>query len=188
MGVNRLVYQYRHAERFKALIVALYEEEASLLALQNSRLSDRLNIDTQVGVQLDGIGEFLGAPRPGIVEGEDEAFAFAGATSGLGFGEGRFISSFTTFDNAVPVNDVDYRPVLRAAQISNVSNSSILALEQFFMGALGIIAEIENGDGFVNIRLPRELRQFEQRIVDTLVPRAAGRVYNITTAEGLTDG
>lgn len=175
---DRLVYQYRYAERFKQLLAIKRQRKVELREMFN-RLLTRLDIDESSGAQLDGIGEIINAPRPAIAQGEDDAFAFSGPTSGLGFDEGKFVSLFTNFEDATPVNDVEYRRVLRAAIISNRASGTRPDIIQFFVQALGLEPQVSITTGLVTVTIERALLQFEQRIVDSLAPLAAGVTLEI---------
>lgn len=183
--MDRLVYQYRYSERLKALIESLLSESGDLRD-QLQRLPDRLNIETQVGVQLDGIGEYLGAPRPRVAAGEDEAFAFSGPATGLGFNEGQFVGLFTDFDDAEALSDSDYRAVLRAARNANRSNCNLFDLEQFFAEAVGLPVVLGVEHRRIEAVVPRPLFQFEQRIVELLAPVRAGTELVITVDSELS--
>ncbi len=72
-ALSRLAYQFTDSERLivflESILAELDELEVSRLQLDTERY-----IDTAIGVQLDGIGEILGLPRPvldGVIAGDD---------------------------------------------------------------------------------------------------------------------
>lgn len=179
MSLDRLIYRYRNAPRYQQVLLAFAAERQELVDTLD-QMRDRLNLETQTGALLDGIGDILGAPRPRVSEGEDSAFAFEGPTAGLGFGEGRFVSVGTVFEDATPLPDADYRQFLRAARDSNSSNCSISDLERFFLVALGIPVILGSGHRSIQAVVPRPLRAYELRIVQARAPIRAGVELELT--------
>jgi len=84
-GIDRLVYQFEKSVKFQEFIASFLNEFQELYNSENQLLKYRY-IDTAEGVQLDGIGEIVGLPRPKI-ETILEAFGFLEDPTALGFGD-----------------------------------------------------------------------------------------------------
>ena len=121
-GISRLAYQFSDSEKFKGFLssfLAEYEElNVSGLQLLNERY-----LDTSAGVQLDGIGEIVGLPRPEKDVDIAGIFGFIDDPTSLGFGSildldigGNFWDGIS---QSVLIGDDLYRLLIRAKIIKN---------------------------------------------------------------------
>lgn len=65
-ALARLLYQYKNSSNLQGLITGLFGTQVQELEDALWPLFDRLNIDTQEGTQLDGIGSIVGQTRMGL--------------------------------------------------------------------------------------------------------------------------
>lgn len=121
-GVSRLAFQFRNSVNLKALIQA-FVEEFNELELSGLQLLNERYIDTAVGVQLDGIGEIVGLPRPKTTIELAGLFGFLEDDTALGWGDlddpdvgGNF---WNGLQSTVYINDSLYRLLIRAKIIQN---------------------------------------------------------------------
>jgi len=121
-GLSRLAYQFETSENFKGFLTSFLTEfqelEISGLQLLNERY-----LDTSQGVQLDGIGEIVGLPRPTKDIDVAGIFGFLNDPTSLGFGTildsdigGNFWNGMS---NEVLIGDDLYRLLIRAKIIEN---------------------------------------------------------------------
>lgn len=177
-SLDLLLYQYRDSPVLRALITELLREYEVIGSVLES-LRSRLDIDASEGVQLDGIGEIVGQPRPLTEEIDpDDVFAFAGGT-GLGFsGIGRedIGGRFQGVDGLVigPMPDADYRLLLKATIFSNYADSTVDAVAQYITFVLGQSPLIDPGIGFIDITYPYAVSGVQRRILLEQIPIAAG--------------
>jgi hypothetical protein len=125
----RLAFQFKDSTNFRAFLSAFLAEFDELDVARQQLLDDRY-IDTAVGVQLDLIGEILGFPRPEFLDESGGFFGFFGNPNALPFGlisppftGGNFYS--IQFNPKTPVVDSDYRKILKAKALQNVSNMTV---------------------------------------------------------------
>lgn len=177
-ALDLMLYQYRDSPVLRSLISALLAEYGTIYNTLES-LRTRLDIDLSVGKQLDGIGEIVGQPRPLTEEIDpDDVFAFAGGT-GLGFsGIGRpdVGGRFQGVNGLIigPMQDPDYRLLLKATIFSNSADSTIDAIAQYITFVLGEPPQIDNGIGFIDITYPYAVSNVQRRILIDQMPIAAG--------------
>jgi hypothetical protein len=121
-GTGRLAYQFEGSTNLKAFIQA-FVEEFNELEISGLQLLNERYLDTAVGVQLDGIGEIVGLPRPERPIDVAGAFGFLEDETALGYGDlndssvgGFYWDGITP---TVPINDDLYRLLIRAKIIQN---------------------------------------------------------------------
>ena len=73
-ALNRLLFQYKNAINFQNLITSVIGEPVQDIEDNTFALIGRLNINNQVGTQLDNIGELVGQPRSGLSDTEYRIF------------------------------------------------------------------------------------------------------------------
>ena len=121
-GLARLAYQFKSSIKFQEFITAFLQELQDL-DISGLQLLNERYLDTAIGVQLDGIGEIVGLPRP---EKDIEVvglFGFLTDPTSLGFGDLNDPSFGGIFWNGVTptvlIGDDQYRLLLRAKIIEN---------------------------------------------------------------------
>jgi len=176
---DRLVYQYRDSPKVVGTVDALLSEYPRICETLNDLLT-RLDIDLSRGVQLDGIGEIVGRPRPNTEDLEPEdLLVLDGSEPGLGFSSldqptigGRFIGM--EGGGFGPMPDHDYRTLLRAAIFGNYATGSVQDVVDYAAFVLDARVFLVEDIGVVNFQFDRVLRPFEVRILLATVPLAAG--------------
>lgn len=120
-GIARLPIQFQDSPKLKALITAIIKGFDDLEDTGNDLLTLR-GLNTSVGVQLDGIGEIVGFPRPNTINA-DGRFGFFEDPTARGFGNpsnpdvgGNFFDADST---SFPVDDDTYRLLIKAKIIKN---------------------------------------------------------------------
>lgn len=190
--LEKLIYQYQNSPRVRALCEALLAEYGDIAGVI-AELRTRLDIETSRGVQLDGIGEIVGRPRPQTVSIDDsEAFAFDGPDPGAGFSAtdrpdigGRFVGVNGLIIGAMP--DDQYRVLIRATIFANYAKSTLDNIAAYGRFVLGAEISVTESVGVVSISVGRALAIWEIDIIQQTIPLAAGvRLGQITF--GLGDG
>ena len=188
--LEKLIYQYQGSPRVRALCEALLTEYGTIAGV-TAALRTRLDIDASQGVQLDGIGEIVGRPRPLTVQIDPaDAFAFDGPDPGAGFsGEGRpdiggrFVGVNGLIIGAMP--DEQYRVLIRATIFANYAKSTLDNIAAYGRFVLGAEINVTEGIGFVDISVGRPLSPPEIEIIRETIPLAAGiRLGQITFSLG----
>ncbi len=141
-AINRLAYQFSDSEKFKGFLTAFLQEYEELNISGLQLLNERY-LDTAIGVQLDGIGEIVGLPRPKRDVDVAGVFGFLDDPTALGFGD---LNDVTLGGNwwdgispAVPIGDDLYRLLLRAKIIKNQTAMTVddtLRLISFTFGGV----------------------------------------------------
>jgi hypothetical protein len=175
---NRLLEQYRGSPLLIAMIKALVDHPIEKIRLALESLYGRLAIDTSEGVQLDRIGDIVGARRPvalvqtvyytdedgSLIEDEGQAGTY-------------WASDAVTPDGGfpfVPMSDEDYRLFLRAIIFQNVSGASVPELERYSQLLLGVPASVLDGFTTVDLQFPIPLNAAQQAIIMQTFKAAAG--------------
>ena len=83
--LNRLASQFKDSENLRGLLSAHLSDFEDISFSLDDLLSDRY-LDTAQGVQLDGIGEIVGLPRPVAPVDLIGAFGFIDDDTAQGFG------------------------------------------------------------------------------------------------------
>ena len=120
-GIARLPIQFQDSPNLKALITAIVKGFDDLEDTGDDLLTLR-GLNTAQGVQLDGVGEIVGFPRPNTVN-DDGRFGFFEDPTARGFGNPDNISVGGNFIDPVsilfPVDDDTYRLLIKAKIIKN---------------------------------------------------------------------
>ncbi len=143
-GLERLIYQYSDSEKFREFLT-VFLEQADDLAITNTQLLTERNINDAVGVQLDGIGEIVGLPRPRQLADTSGSFGFYLDDTAVGFTSyydtdlgGHFIS---ITESGTLIGDDQYRLLLKAAVIKNQTNMTVekvIELLSFMFGGVTV--------------------------------------------------
>jgi hypothetical protein len=189
-GLERLVYQYQHSPNVKALVAVLLAEYGTIAGVL-AELRARLDIDASQGVQLDGIGDIVGRPRPQTVQiAPEEAFAFDGPDPGGGFSGigrpdigGQFVGINGLIVGAMP--DEQYRVLIRAAIFANYTKSTLDNIAAYGRFVLGAEINVVEGIGWVDLSVGSPLAKWETDIIRATAPIAGGvRLGTITFGLG----
>jgi hypothetical protein len=173
LGLSRLAYQFKDSENFNSFIESFLSEYQELYESELQLLNERY-LDTAIGVQLDGIGEIVGLPRPEEAADVAGVFGFLNDPTSLGFTTlstpsvgGNFISIFAS---KTPINDELYRLLLRAKVIENriaMTVEETLELISFMFG--GVAVEYTVPTAFEpNYKIHKVLSSFEDSLLDNL--------------------
>lgn len=121
-GLSRLAYQFKDSIKFQEFLTSFLQQLDNLYISDLQLLNERY-LNTAVGVQLDGIGEIVGMPRPEKEIDIAGLFGFLTDPTALGFGTildsevgGNFLSLGA---NKSPIGDNLYRLLIRAKIIEN---------------------------------------------------------------------
>lgn len=184
--------EYRNAAKLRGYVAALlcdHDVLDSLFVL----ISDRLNIDTQVGKNLDRIGKLVGQER-GVISASDVAFfGFAPHPQANSFGDpndsgkgGRFRAPGESLTGNKPLLDSEYRIFIRARIFKNHARSlpdEIIRFLKIILGAdTPVYLETANprpGHGLISFG--RRLNLNEQYLLTgtDLIPNTVGVTYHI---------
>jgi hypothetical protein len=156
VAMGRLATQYRNSEKLKGMI-SLYISELTEAPVAIFEALALLNLDHATGWALDVLGAVLGLPRP-FIDGEAfEYFGFDGDPTAIGFGDvndpaagGRFASVFSSLVGQVPLEDEDYRPLLRAKSVKNQGDASpenVLAVIAAAFTGTASVSPVEISEG-----------------------------------------
>ena len=120
--MSRLAYQFKNSVKFQEFIEAFLAEYEELRISGLQLLNERY-LNDAVGVQLDGIGEIVGLPRPEKAVDIAGLFGFLDDPTALGFGDvddseigGNFWDGISA---TVLIGDNLYRLLIRAKIIEN---------------------------------------------------------------------
>lgn len=156
-------------------------------------IADRLNIDTQEGVNLDRIGEIVGQPRVTIEASGVAFFGFAPHPQARSFGDpsdpsvgGRFRAPGEPITGNKRLNDEEYRVFIRAKIFKNHARSTPDELILFFKLIFGddMVVYLENATprpGHATISFGRRLSLNEQYLLTgtDIPPMTTGVTYHI---------
>lgn len=121
-GVERLAYQFESSTTFQEFIESFLQQLQDLNTSELQLLNERY-LDTAIGVQLDGIGEIVGLPRPEKDVDVAGLFGFLNDPTALGFGDIADLDVGGNFwdgvGSTVLIGDDLYRTLLRAKIIEN---------------------------------------------------------------------
>lgn len=150
---DRVAQQYRESEKLLAMIDLFVGEIEEAQAAAFEVLAS-MNIDEADGWALDVIGRILGLPRPLIDAEAFEYFGFSGASGAREFGAfgipyigGRFASVFSPLNGQVPLEDEDYRVLLRAKAIRNTTDASPESVLEVIRAAFPDISPVSLSEG-----------------------------------------
>ena len=178
-SIDRLIWQYRDKPNVRALIASVLHEFDNISEALDD-LRTRLDIDASVGMQLDGIGEIIGQPRPTTTQIADvDVFAFDGPNeakgmSGVGRQDegGRFIGLGGLIIGAMP--DDEYRMLLRATIISNDGLSDVDHILRYCLNITSAFGSVSESVGYISVTLPRPVSAPEAALIRNTMPIAAG--------------
>ncbi len=204
IGRSRVALQYQESPKFldylRALLQVPNEQEALL-----QKVALQTDIDEAEGVNLDVLGDIVGASRIVPYSSALQFFGFQGQPGALTFGEegfpaigGRFREEFETDFTTSTLDDVAYRVLIRAKIVKNHSkgtNEDVLRGLAYLFGPGVPVAVGDHGGMAIQIAVGRELTFLEQAMIINLdiLPRPAGvrisqRVsYDITNFFGFSD-
>lgn len=183
-GTNvRLLDQYRESEKLKALLTALIDGPAQNIRDVMESLRGRLDIDTMSGVQLDRIGDIIGRPRPFVLDfaeaGDALEFTDVGGAQGTakGFSSlqspdqgGRFVTGVTN----APMDDFDYRFLLKAQIFANTTAATVEDIELYGTTVLQIPVTVVNSHTQISVQIAGRLSPVQQGIIRDTLQAAAG--------------
>ncbi len=124
---ERLASQFIGKPNLKAFIDAFIDDDLDQAMCD---VTTQRGLNTAVGVQLDGIGEIVGLPRPKQVASDSGNFGFAEDDDARGFGTlldptpGGFWSQLNP-PVTVPVNDDIYRIQIKGQIFKNSTNMTV---------------------------------------------------------------
>ena len=172
-GLSRLAYQFETSEKFRDFITSFLSEFQELNISGLQLLNERY-LDTAIGLQLDGIGEIVGLPRPGKPVDQAGVFGFLDDQTALGFGTildlnagGNFVSIYDV-GSTTPIGDNLYRLLIRAKIIKNQTAMTVddtLRLISFTYGGISV-RYVLAGNLHPTYDIGRILDQFEASLVE----------------------
>ena len=185
-----------------ALLKVLIDTPYTNLSAAFGQLRGRLDIDTMDGVQLDGIGQILGQPRPQVLDFAEAGTAFEFSEDGLSGSAwddaGVWDDAGTWSDGSDPnkafssldapdqggrfaglttnqlMGDVDYRVLLRARILANTTAATIPDLEAYGTAVLGVPVRVVNGLGQISITVTGRLSPVIRGVFQETMQAAAG--------------
>lgn len=178
-SIDRLIWQYRDKPNVRALIASVLVEFDNIGGALDA-LRTRLDIDLSQGVQLDGIGELIGMPRPITVSIDPtDVFAFDDTDDAKGFSGvgrpdvgGRMIGLNGLIIGPMP--DAEYRTLLRATIFATSGLSDVDHLSGYGNAVTEGDVFLTEGVGHVNLNLPRPVSSTEADLIRDTFPVAAG--------------
>lgn len=194
---DEIATEYRAAENLKGYVAALlcdHDVLDSLFVL----IADRLNIDTQEGVNLDRIGKLVGQER-GVINASGVAFfGFAPHPQAKSFGDpndpaigGRFRAPGEALTGNKTLTDPEYRIFIRARIFKNHARSTPDELITFLKLILGSdtpvyvqTARPRPGHGWIAFGRPLTLNEQYLLTGTDIVPRTTGVTYNLRDFSG----
>lgn len=190
---KNIATEYRNSANLKAYVAALLCDHDVLDSLF-MLIADRLNIDTQVGKNLDVIGEIVGTSR-GVISAEGISFwGFAPHPQARSFGNknnlavgGRFRSKGEALTGNKTLTDTEYRRFIKAQIFKNHARSTPDELIRFLKLILGSDTPIYLRNayprpGHGTISFGRQLSLDERYLITetTLLPTTTGVTYHFT--------
>lgn len=189
---ENIATQYRASTNLIAYVQALLCDHNTLDSLL-ILIADRLNIDTQEGVNLDRIGEIVGQPRTTIEASGIAFFGFAPHPQAHGFGSpfdpavgGRFRGPGEPLTGNKRLDDIEYRVFIRAKIFKNHARSTPDELITFLKLIFGATTPVyvENArprPGHALISFGRQLNLNEQYLLTgtDILPQTTGVTYHI---------
>ncbi|CAB5223193.1 Protein of unknown function DUF2612 [uncultured Caudovirales phage] len=135
---QRILNQYKSSPNLIALLFALVDSPALLVALAFSQLYERLDIDLSSGVQLDNIGTILNRPRPKSSTASPLILASQFTWDST--------DTFKQWDAGVwdggedfpQMSDLEYRLLLKAVAYNQNNAPTVHNIEAFGLGVLGV--------------------------------------------------
>lgn len=138
---KRILWQYRNGENFKRWIDTLPAIGQEAIEKPADMIRNILDIDRQVGAQLDILGRIVGVKRQAIVV-EDATAVFDLGGGQLGDVDGQLTAQ--SYDSESPFGDDVFRLLIRARISRNNSDATIDGITD----ALAFIV----GDGLTEVR------------------------------------
>ena len=182
-ALARLLYQYKDSTKLQGLITALFGTQVQELEDALYPLFERLDLDSQEGKQLDGIGSIVGQSRLGL---DDDLYRiWIKARIGQNVSEGdieRIISVWKLINSpATTIQLVEHFP----AEVALYSDAAIdIVLDLTTEGGADIVAEDDTGIA-VNITAYMEyIWAFMQKILSAGVKVAYVAVFDPDNAFG----
>lgn len=143
-GLLRLAYQFKNSIKLQEFLTSFLQQLQDLYISDLQLLNERY-LNTAIGIQLDGIGEIVGLPRPEKNINIAGVFGFLTDPTALGFGtilDTEIGGNFLSFgDNKVLIGDNLYRLLIRAKIIENQTAMTVndtLRLISFTFGDIKI--------------------------------------------------
>ena len=199
---SRLLDQYKGSPKLVALLKALIDTPYQELSAALGQLRGRLDIDTMSGLQLDGIGQILGQPRPQVLDFAEAGQAFEFIEDGMAGtvwdDTGTWDDAGTWVDGSDPnkafssldapdqggrfaglatnqlMGDADYRVLLRARILANTTAATIPDLEAYGTAVLGVPVRVVNGLGQISITVTGRLSPVIRGVFQETIQAAAG--------------
>lgn len=205
---ERTTWQFEGLPVFDKHIQLLLNEKIILINVIADLYNNR-TLENAVGENLDNIGRIIGVSR--FVPDIEilKYFAFQGYPNGEGFVDvvlpttGKFYTLGQRVTGNSPLNDDDYRKLLKARIIKNTAKGkvddiilSINTLVPLTTGMGHEVIEITSGSDYPAfvIKLDRDMSDVEERLVlgrkvdgtsDTLIPKAAGVTMMVMDSNGV---
>jgi Protein of unknown function (DUF2612) len=207
VGLGRVALQYQNSPRFLGWLTALltpFNELESVLQV----LSQQFDIDLAEGVNLDVIGDIVGAPRLVPKAIPLKFFGFLSQPGALTFGEegqpsigGRWREDAEVDTATSVLSDPEYRLLIKARIVKNHSRGTgedVLRGLSFLFDVQGVTVPVgvtDSGGMAFQISVGRLLSYTEQILISTLdiLPRPAGArishrvAYDATNYFGFAD-
>lgn len=179
----RLLDQYRESVRLKALLNSLIDGPSVTIQSALQQLKGRLDIDSMVGAQLDGIGSIIGRPRPFVLDFAEAGDAFEFKDIPNPSDPTRSFGSLTVPDSGgkfaaltgnILMADGDYRILLRAAIFSNTTAATVPDIEVYGTAVLGFPVTVVNTLNQISIQISGRLSPVQRTIIRETLVAAAG--------------
>jgi len=177
--LDRLASQFKDSENLRGMLSAHLLEYEDLDIAYEDLAEDRY-LDTAQGVQLDGIGEIVGLPRPVAPIDLVGVFGFIDDETAQGFGTlansdtgGNFVSLGTATQ---PIGDDLYRTLLRVKiQVNKtaMTNEDVISIISFAFGGI-LVRYILITNTKPTYEIGKILTQFEIDVILPLIPVMIG--------------
>lgn len=181
---TRLPSQFEDSTRLKALISAI-SAEFNLTNLILAYLKNSTTLDNALGIWLDEIGDIIGVARGAGQVDDSEIFTYCDRAespgeSTLGYSDkdapaGGYYVGIAGLPDGTVFIDTDYRELIRAKVLSTYSGDTIAEMYAWILSVFEITSYVyTSGPAEVSIELDEYLTHTQRRIIEALIPRAAG--------------
>lgn len=177
-ALDRIVWQYRNGERFRAWIAHLPDIAEAKISAAATQVVNLINLDTAVGDQLDICGRIAGIDqRPKILREDVVFFAYDGTPGAVNYN----VAPYTDAEDdsiSVPAPDFIFRMIVKAKIFRNNTETTIDDVKTAVDFILGEDATVIDGQDMTvqTVWVTGEINPTIRVLIDEydLIPRPQG--------------